>query len=162
MFSCTAEYAVRAIVYLAMNPGRSCPAADIAETTKIPSGYVSKVLQDLARAGLLKAQRGPNGGFSLTRDPAQITLLEAVNAVDPIHRIHSCPLGISSHGRNLCRLHSRLDRAIAVAEQTLADATVADVMTTEVAGPQCLFPGRTSQLAMPTISARPATRGKKK
>lgn len=159
MFSCTAEYALRAIVFLAMNQERSWPAADIAESTKIPAGYVSKVLQDLARAELLKARRGPNGGFALARNPSQISVLEAVNAVDRIERIHTCPLGIASHGRNLCRLHTHLDRAIAAAEQTLADVTVADMMTTEISGSRCQFPGKCSKFSVPTISAARPRKG---
>ena len=87
MLSNTAEYALRAIVYLATHQDRPCTAQAIAKATKVPSGYLSKVLQDLVKAGLTHSQRGPNGGFTLSRSPRRMSVLEVVNAVDPIRRI---------------------------------------------------------------------------
>jgi Rrf2 family protein len=140
MFSNTAEYALRAIVHLAVNRDRACPASQIAEATQIPSGYVSKVLQDLGRAGLVNSQRGPNGGFTLARDASEISVLEAVNAVDPIHRITKCPLGIPSHGTQLCRLHHRLDQAIESMERVLGESSIAEMIEPSRTGTRCLFP----------------------
>ena len=79
----------------------------------IPPDYLSKVLQALRRGGIIKATRGAGGGIVLTRAPAAITVLEVINAVDPITRICKCPLGIPSHGTSLCALHKKLDDAIA-------------------------------------------------
>src|SRR5688572_2894850 len=128
MFSSTSEYALRAIVHLASNPAKACTAAQIAEATRIPGGYVSKVLQDLGRAKLVTSQRGPNGGFLLARPAASISVLDVVNSVDPIQRILVCPLGIESHGTRLCKLHRKLDSAIAQAEETLRSAMIGDML----------------------------------
>jgi Rrf2 family protein len=98
----------------------------VAEATRIPPGYLSKVMQLLSRAGIVKAQRGLNGGFVLAREPATLTLLEVVRVADPCRRIATCPLGI--HGTNLCALHRQLDRAAALAEEALEHMTVADLM----------------------------------
>jgi Rrf2 family protein len=101
----------------------------IATATQTPTGYLAKVLQSLAKAGVVIGQRGLHGGFTLTREPQDISVLEIINAVDPIQRIQRCPLGNPAHVESLCRLHRRLDDAIAMIESSFRDATVADLMT---------------------------------
>jgi Rrf2 family transcriptional regulator, nitric oxide-sensitive transcriptional repressor len=140
MFSSTAEYALRATVYLAMHPGERANSREIAEQTRAPAGYVSKVLQDLAGAGIVVSQRGPNGGFWLARPAEKITVLEVVNAVDPIRRITECPLKIPSHGTTLCRLHRKLDDAIAMIEKTLGGSSLAEMCEPAKAGGRLIYP----------------------
>jgi Rrf2 family nitric oxide-sensitive transcriptional repressor len=139
MFSRTTEYALRAVVYLADSDGDPCTGAQISEATQVPPDYLSKVMRELGRAKLVHSRRGFNGGFTLARDPAEITVLQVVNAVDPIERITTCPLGIKGHGK-LCPLHRSLDEAIALVEKAFASTTIADL----VAGPRkrnrCRFP----------------------
>ncbi|MEO6809766.1 MAG: Rrf2 family transcriptional regulator, partial [Isosphaeraceae bacterium] len=67
MISQTAEYALRAIVFLGGHVGRPATTRQIAATTKVPVGYLSKVLQSLGKAGLVDAQRGLHGGYVLAR-----------------------------------------------------------------------------------------------
>lgn len=143
MISSTAEYALRAIVHLATCPptrGEPLTSQRIAEKTKVPAGYMSKVLQDLARAGIVHSQRGPNGGFTLARGPEEITILDVMNAVDPIKRILICPLGLPEHGTKLCALHQRLDDAIAHVEELFANSRISDMMKPSRAGTRCMFP----------------------
>lgn len=140
MFSSTTEYALRAVVYLALQREGLSNSQVIAQATKVPAKYLSKVLKDLARAGLVFSQRGPNGGFRLARDPGAISVLEVVNAVDPIQRIRTCPLGLPEHATQLCRLHQKLDDTIRAVEETLRSASINDM--TQPAGPggQAVFP----------------------
>lgn len=140
MFSSTAEYALRAIVYLATHDDGLCSSQSIAAATRVPPNYLSKVLKDLVEADIIVSQRGPRGGFALARKSSQISVLDVVNAADPIRRIETCPLGIPTHGNNLCRLHRRLDDAIALVEQTLKNASIADMTEPSTAGSKCLFP----------------------
>ncbi len=128
MISQTAEYALRAIVYLAMNPGNAFTTQQISLTTKVPAAYLSKVLQSLVRAQLVQSQRGLGGGFVLTKAPEEINILEVLNAVDPIQRIRTCPLGLKAHGTTLCALHKKLDDATAIIEKTFADTTIAEIL----------------------------------
>ena len=128
MLSQTVEYALRAAVCLASKKGTPQTNDQIATATKVPSAYLSKVLQSLTRAGLVCAQRGARGGFALVRAPDELTILEVVNAVDPIQRIRSCPLGVKSHGVRLCPLHKRLDDAMAQAERAFSDTTLAEIL----------------------------------
>lgn len=119
MLSSTAEYALRAVVFLAAKEDRGQTAQQVAAGTKVPRGYVAKIMRDMARAGILAAQRGPNGGFRLVRTPDKISVLEVVNSVDPVRRITKCPLGLPGHAHSLCRLHQTLDNAIALVEKSL-------------------------------------------
>lgn len=128
MFSSTAEYALRAAVDLASHPGQPRTSQQVAKDSQIPAGYVSKVLQDLGKAGLVTSQRGPNGGFMLARPAGSITILETINAVDPINRITKCPLNLPAHSKRLCKLHQHLDDAIAEVERALSSASLADLV----------------------------------
>jgi Rrf2 family protein len=128
MFSNTAEYALRAVVYLAEHRATRCTTQTIADSAHIPSRYLAKVLQSLARAGVLSAQRGLNGGFCLDRDPSEITLLEVVEAVEPLRRIKICPIKLEAHKARLCPLHTRLDESLALIEDNLRRATVAELL----------------------------------
>ena len=129
MLSKTAEYALRAIVYLSERHDDPCTTRQVSEATKVPAGYLSKVLQSLSRSKIVLSQRGLNGGFTLARPPEAITVLEVVNAVDPVERIHACPLGLKAHERQLCPLHRRLDDVAAQIEASFRETVIADLLT---------------------------------
>lgn len=128
MFSQTTEYSLRVIVFLASLKGVPATTRQIAATTRVPEGYLSKILQNLSRANLIRSQRGLHGGSVLTRDPAELTVYDVVEATGPMPRIRSCPLALPSHGSHLCALHRRLDDAMAMVEQVLHDCTLADLL----------------------------------
>jgi Rrf2 family protein len=128
VFSQTVEYALRAVVHLAHHAPEPRTTDQIATATRVPKAYLSKVLQWLSRAGIVKSQRGIGGGITLARSPSDLTILEVVNAVEPLQRIQTCPLGLSSHGVNLCPLHRRLDQALAMLEEAFARTTLAEVL----------------------------------
>jgi Rrf2 family transcriptional regulator, nitric oxide-sensitive transcriptional repressor len=127
MFSQTAEYALRAAVYLASQDGTPRTTQEIAAATKVKLAYLSKVMQGLGRKGLVQSQRGLHGGFTLTRPADELTVLDIITAVDPIQRIKSCPLGIKDH-INLCPLHRRLDQAMKLVEEALQKSTLAELL----------------------------------
>ncbi len=123
------EYALRAVVYLADHADQPQKVHQIAETTRATPGYLVKVLQSLARAGIVASRRGLHGGFVLTREPRSLTILEVVNAIDPLERIQHCPLGLGAHTHGLCPLHHRIDAAIATIETSFARTTIADIIS---------------------------------
>ena len=129
MFSQTAEYALRAAVWLAETDGAPQTNQQIAIATHVPAGYLSKVLQALGRAGLVHGSRGKHGGFELTVPPDRLTILEIVNAVDPICRITACPLHLDSHKDRLCPLHQKMDQALATIEESFRSSTLAQLLT---------------------------------
>src|SRR5205809_7648491 len=87
MISQTAEYALRAIVHMAIHPDEPQTAQQISNGTYVPVPYLSKVLQALVRGDLIHSQRGLHGGFTLRKSPEDLTVYEIVQAVDPIRRI---------------------------------------------------------------------------
>ncbi len=118
------EYGLRAVVWMAQCPGEPKKVKEIAEATKAAPGYLVKVLQELTKAGILTARRGSQGGFKLQRDPSTLTVLEVINAIDPIERISTCPLGLSEHGARLCLLHRRVDDAMQMIEDSFGSTTI--------------------------------------
>jgi Rrf2 family nitric oxide-sensitive transcriptional repressor len=144
MMSQTMEYALRAMMNIAKIPPGTWATCDaIATITRVPPGYLSKILRDLVVAGLVISQRGPNGGFALAKNPAQITMLDVVNAVDAFHRVQSCPLGKPEHVK-LCPLHRRIDAAMDLLEKQFRQTTLAEMLHEE-----------RSQTVCPTFSEAP-------
>jgi Rrf2 family protein len=127
MFSQTTEYALRAAVWLAGGDGAPFTTQQIADATHVPANYLSKIMQALGRAGVVHAQRGKHGGFTLTKRAEDTTVLDIVDAVDPIRRIDRCPLGLAAHQDGLCALHRRMDAAIASIERSFGATTLAEL-----------------------------------
>jgi Rrf2 family protein len=141
MISQTVEYALRAVVYLAGQAPGARTTDQVAAATRVPKAYLSKVLQGLVRAGVVHSQRGIGGGMALVKSPAELTVLEVVNAVEPVGRIKTCPLGLQTHGTRLCPLHRRLDDALALVEGAFGRTTLAEILAEPSASaPLCEFP----------------------
>ncbi len=76
------RYAIRALYHLAFHrSGQATQAKEIAEVQKIPLRFLEQILQDLRRAGLIEARRGPRGGYALARPPAEISMADVLRAV---------------------------------------------------------------------------------
>jgi Rrf2 family protein len=154
MISQTAEYALRVVVFLAASGGKPVVTRDIASGTRIPEGYLAKVLQQLGRAGLVGSQRGLHGGFILARAPHDLTVYDVVQVVDPVRRITACPLGLRSHRGSLCPLHRNLDDAALLVERAFRGASIAQLLSDSTANtPLCETTatnvGRTVPLTVP-------------
>lgn len=133
MFSQTTEYALRAMVHLATaGPDKALNSETLAEQIQAPKGYLSKIMRDLVVAELVNSQRGPNGGFVLSRPASKISIYDVVEAVDPLQRITKCPLGNPRHVK-LCPLHKRMDDALAMVEKEFKRTNLAQVVETNSA-----------------------------
>lgn len=163
MISLTVEYALRAIVWMASKPGVSQTAREIAAATQVPAGYLSKILNTLVNVGIITSQRGLGGGFLLARDPLVLSVLEVINAVEPIERIHTCPLKLPAHATQLCPLHRQLDAAIATVESAFANCTVASLAAPPGdAASLCPAPCLNSELSSKSLRVTPIQRRPKK
>lgn len=152
MITQTAEYALRAIVLLADHEGDAITADRISAVTRVPVGYLSKIMQSLVRAGLVTSQRGPYGGFTLAIERTKLTVYDVVQAIDPINRIHSCPLKLETHGVNLCALHRLLDNTAATVERTFRKVTINSLLIDshgKASKPLCDFPRQDDPSAEP-------------
>jgi len=107
IFSRQCEYALQAVLYLALKPGGEMTSIkELTKTLKIPYHFVAKILQDLTRKGLLNSMKGPTGGFALAMPPQRITLFHIVDAIDGADFMRTCVLGFPEcSGENPCAVH---------------------------------------------------------
>ena len=93
------DYGVRALVDLAIHErGRLIQTSEIALRQNIPEPFLDQVLTTLRKAGLIRGRRGPQGGHALARPPAEITLADAVEALEGTNR----PIDCLSKGEEVC------------------------------------------------------------
>ncbi len=86
-----ADYALRAVIYLSkLKPEERAATSQIAQEQRIPPSFLAKIVSQLSVAGLLQTSRGARGGVSLARMPAEITLLEVVEAIDGPISLNEC------------------------------------------------------------------------
>lgn len=130
ILSSTAEYALRAILYLAQNPqnGRVA-AAEVSQALAIPANYLGKILHELARAGILRSTRGKHGGFSLAIPPHQLRLLQVVSLFDQMGERRRCLLGRAEcTDKHPCAAHHRWKDVSAQVTSFFHETTVADLL----------------------------------
>ncbi len=107
IYSRSAEYAIRAFVYLAQVPsGKFAMVKQIAEESDIPAHFLAKILQQLARQGFLRSSKGPTGGFSLRYPSTDITLLQIVESIDGLADYQRCIGGMTECNDQMrCGMH---------------------------------------------------------
>lgn len=150
MLSRTTEYALRAVVLLAGNGAANTTAHEIAAVTGVPDGYMSKVLHMLVQAGIVTSRRGPSGGFALAAGARRLTMLEVVEAVEPIPQVRECPLGSPAHAGGLCPLHALLADVARGVKERLARTSIADLSggslpESQTGSQSCSFPPRAQE-----------------
>ncbi|MCB9799609.1 MAG: Rrf2 family transcriptional regulator [Candidatus Omnitrophica bacterium] len=107
IYSKTCEYALRALVYLALKgKGVFIGASEISEATGIPGPYLTKIFQNLTRRGFLKSRRGVSGGVALCHQPEDVSLIQIVEAIDDLTPFDECVMGLDQcEDHNGCPLH---------------------------------------------------------
>jgi Rrf2 family protein len=128
VFSKSAEYAVRAMTFLAMlPPGKLAGAKAIADAEHIPMPFLWKILHILARHRLIRSFKGIHGGYELARPSKEITLHSVLMATDGQDFSGGCVLGLATCSEeNACPLHAtwkqiRAQMAAMLEQNTLAD-----------------------------------------
>jgi Rrf2 family protein len=131
VLSKTAEYALRAVLYIAREKeGGPARANEIAKALAVPGNYLSKILHSLARAGVLRSERGPRGGFSLARPTTELVLAELLEALDPSVLRSECLLGMPTCSEDTaCAVHHRWKRVRDPVRRFFQETTVADVLS---------------------------------
>jgi len=128
------DYGIRALVYLAEHEGGLSKAADIAKAMKIPQGFLHQVLQELQRASLVTSRPSRHGGYALARPGAEISVLEAIEALEgPIKGDECAMRGGPCHWDNVCALHWVWSSAKQALADRLATATIAQVAADDLA-----------------------------
>ncbi len=128
MFSKTCEYAFRAtvVVAIASKNGERLTLADIAERTGAPKAFTAKVLQDLARAGIVTSRRGPNGGFDLPPLQARkVNLRMVMEAVGEDAFQNDCAMGLGScNSGHPCPMHDQFSKVRDALDRMLENTDV--------------------------------------
>ncbi|NIR44438.1 MAG: Rrf2 family transcriptional regulator [Gemmatimonadetes bacterium] len=128
IYSQASEYAFRALIELAGHRDGPIPAARLAEAAQIPQYFLAKILQQLARQGMLRSYRGPRGGFTLARGPEEISLLGVVDALEGITRYKRCAVGLAECSDEMpCPMHESWKGLRNQVLAYLEDRTVADL-----------------------------------
>jgi len=107
LLSNACEYGLRATIYLAaLDEERYVPIREISERLGISFQFLTKVLQNLTRDGLMASYRGPTGGVQLTRPASDIAVLDIVLSIDGPGLFTECILGLPGCGERVpCPLH---------------------------------------------------------
>ena len=128
VFSRTAEYALRAMTFLAMQPsGKLTGAREISREENIPTAFLWKILHTLARRKLIRSFKGVNGGYELACPGDEITLSTVIFAADGVDFSEHCVLGMPRcDDQNACPLHDtwkeiRGEMLAMLEQNTLAD-----------------------------------------
>ena len=85
------DYGLRAAIYLAgEDPEKTCSLVEIATQQGVPRKFLEKIIQSLIRAGLVKSKRGPDGGYTLARRPAEISFRDVIEALEGPIAVNLC------------------------------------------------------------------------
>ena len=135
MLSHTADYALRALLVLGRNYGqRSVRADEVADATGTPRNYTAKVLNGLAKAGVVSSVRGPSGGFALLQPPHAISLASIIDLFDEPHQHTKCLLGIRPcTPTEPCAAHGTWTSVMRARREPLTSITLGDLLGLEAA-----------------------------
>lgn len=126
----TADYALRAVVLLGRSFGSGVLHADeIANATGTPRNYMAKVLNALAKAGVVSSARGPAGGFALSAAPETIKLAQVIEIFDQPNPHMRCLLGNGPcRSAEPCAAHRTWEAVVHRRREPLLDTTISDLL----------------------------------
>ena len=113
MFSKTCEYAIRAMIFIALKSknGEKAGIKEIAKGIDSPEHFIAKILQDLSRKGMVQSLKGPNGGFYLDTDTLQFSLADIVRHTDGDSLFNGCGLGLKRCSESHpCPIHNQFKK----------------------------------------------------
>jgi Rrf2 family protein len=108
MLSNSSKYALKAVLYLAVNSdeSRKIMAKNISDPINVPQAYIAKLLQELSRHNIVSSTRGPNGGFYINTQNRETPLIDIVTVIDGENRLNSCLLSLHRcNNEKPCPLH---------------------------------------------------------
>ena len=129
MLSNSSKYAIKAVLYLAMNTDEHSRvmAKDIAEPINVPQAYIAKLLQVLSRNGIISSVKGPRGGFFLSNDNRKRTLMDVIDVIDETHKLNSCVLSLEKcDAEKPCPLHELVSPSKTIFLNSLRKNTIED------------------------------------
>jgi Rrf2 family protein len=119
-----ADYGLIALRHLAQHSEVSVSAREIAAEYRIPAELLAKILQRLARKGLVLSQQGTHGGYLLARDPSKISLVDVIEALDGPIGITPCERGSTCEQLERCTVKDPLNVVRAKMVRILGDTSI--------------------------------------
>jgi Rrf2 family transcriptional regulator, iron-sulfur cluster assembly transcription factor len=137
MLSNSCRYGIRAVIYLASQPlsNGKTGIKKISNDLDLPSPFLAKILQMLAKQKILSSSKGPHGGFSLLKDPRKITLLDIVNTIDGKDVFTDCVMhngscdSVEKDGKH-CTLHNDYEKTRQDLIRLFSNKTIYDLVKT--------------------------------
>jgi Rrf2 family protein len=123
------EYAIHSVVIIAYNRNSPVQLEDMASKQNISKTYLAKVMQELSRSGILKASPGVNGGYTLGKDPSEITVADIFRVFEDTPKSVTCQFnnrGCDAEG--ICEITKTVSKAFDVMFQELEKTTIADFL----------------------------------
>lgn len=128
MLSNTCKYALRAVIYIALNEDKKIKTGikKISEVLDIPAPFLAKILQLLAKNKLLTSSKGPNGGFTFNKSPESISLYDIVLIIDGRDLFDRCLISMRNcYEHNIpCPLHDQYDTIRKEIEKLFKEQTI--------------------------------------
>ena len=124
-----ADYGLIALKHLAQHAEESISAREIAVQYHIPAELLAKILQKLVRKGLLVSQQGINGGYLLARDPASISIVDVVEALEGPISITPCERGDDCQQLQMCSVRDPLLKIKEKVVRVLGDTSIHELAT---------------------------------
>lgn len=131
MISNSSKYALKAVLYLAVNSSENNKilAKDLSARTNAPQAYLSKLLQELSRHNIVSSTKGPNGGFYLTDENRSVHLMNIINIIDGDNRLTSCMLSLNKcDASHPCPMHDLVGDTKTNFIKNLEETTVKDLV----------------------------------
>lgn len=109
-----ADYGLRVVLYLSkLEPNSKVDGATIAEHEQLPLRFLLKFLRKLINHGIIKSYRGVNGGYSLNKEPKDITLKDVIEAIDGPTCVNKClidPIYCTAKKNGYCEIHRAMTK----------------------------------------------------
>jgi Rrf2 family iron-sulfur cluster assembly transcriptional regulator len=135
MLSNSCRYGIRAVIYIASQTSgdNMIGIKQISADLDLPTPFLAKILQQLAKQKILNSSKGPHGGFSLLKNPANITLLDIVNTIDGYDTFTNCVMhkgtceGVASE-KKICPLHEDYEKTRAALIKLFSNKTIDELV----------------------------------
>lgn len=131
MLSKSSKYAIKGVLYLAMNSSENhkVQAKDLSSPINAPASYIAKLLQELARHGIVSSVKGPKGGFYLNDKNRQTNIMRIVDVLEGEEKLRSCLLSFAEcDSENPCPLHKLVGNGKSEVVENLKGTTIEELV----------------------------------
>ncbi len=150
MFSKSCEYALRAVIYLCIEEnGVKMNIKEISSKIGSPEPFTAKILQTLARHGVISSQKGPGGGFYIDADSEPIKVIDVIGAIDGKDSFDKCGMGLNTcNDSHPCPIHDEYKLCTGKLKELVTNKTVSELAQGVKSGKYHLNSIQAMQIAM--------------